>query len=877
MPAWNREGVIGAAIRSVLAQTHAKLELIVVDDGSTDGTRAEVAGFASDPRMRLIEGMHGGVSAARNLGLAAAQGDVIAYLDSDNRWSAWFLEVMLRFMTARGFETAYAGIALRDDLGQLTGYRGDEFDWSACLTQNYVDLNAFCHRKALIDRLGGFDPHLKRMVDWDLILRLGKDRAVGYAPFVGCDYFDGNADPARVTVGEPAAFQRLVETKHRHGLALGTPAFAKAVKLSFAIKIVAPEAEKEAWGDWHFAIGLAEAIQRLGHIAYVDFRDQWTGRAIADEDVVIALRGLLPYPPRTGQMSFLWNISHPDQVPFEEYDRFHRVYVASASSHAELLRHIVRPPVTALLQATDPARFYPVERGGGGPEVLFVGNSRGVERDIVRWAIEAGHPPDIHGGGWGGLVPDALVKSANTDNRTLGALYASAGAVLNDHWPSMQAFGYLSNRLFDVVAAGGRAISDAVPSMRSIFGDAVTEVDGPGALRRALATSRGRVSDQAAQVAARHSFDQRAHTFVAEAFALLGMNAPDQPVAAATPKAPLRVHILAQHGPYGPQSSAMIRLIAPLTDESVAGRVAVTIGRADEALPACDVCIVQRTALTSDAAVDRLLAGLAEQGATLVTDVDDAFIALDDGHPEAALYRPLARTLARAIAASAETWFSTEPLAALYGRIAGRRQIIPNAIDPRIWRDWRHPRPAPFQGERVRMLYMGTHTHGGDFAMIRPALDRLWDTHGGAFDVTLVGVAPDVAPARWLQRLSPPPEAIPYPRFVRWLRGQGPFDVGLAPLTDTLFNRAKSDIKLLDYIALGLLPVTSDGPAYAADVELGQHAMRASNWHETLASVLDHRDDARSRAVRLHDTLWRHRTVAQSAPLMVARLEALVR
>jgi len=143
MPAWNREATIAAAIRSVLAQTHPNFELIIADDGSTDATREAVAPFLADSRVKWLDGTHGGVSAARNRGLAAATGEIVAYLDSDNRWAAWFLEVMARFMASEGLDAAYSAISLRDDLGHLTGYRGDDFDWEACLAQNYVDLNAF--------------------------------------------------------------------------------------------------------------------------------------------------------------------------------------------------------------------------------------------------------------------------------------------------------------------------------------------------------------------------------------------------------------------------------------------------------------------------------------------------------------------------------------------------------------------------------------------------------------------------------------------------------------------------------------------------------------------------------------------------------------
>lgn len=882
MPAWNRSERIAAAIRSVLAQSHARFELLVVDDGSTDGTAEIAAAFTSDPRVRVIHGAHGGVSAARNLGLEAATGEIIAYLDSDNSWKSWFLEVMALFMTAEGLDTAYSGIALRDELNQLTGYRGDDFDWDACLAENYVDLNAFCHRRALVDSFGMFDRNLRRMVDWDLILRFTKGRAVGYAPFVGCEYHDAKSDRGRITVSEPAAFQALVRAKNQLGLPTGRDAhkLAARLKLNVAIKIAAPEDEKAAWGDFHFAESLASAIEKLGHGARIDFRGQWHGHAIASEDLVIVLRGLIPYAPRAGQMAFLWNISHPDQVGFDEYDLYSRVYAASAS-HAALLDHIVRPPVVPMLQATDPARFHPIDSPPAAPDIVFVGNSRGVDREIVGWAIEADRAPAIYGDGWAGRVPHELIRAANVDNRELGALYASAGVVLNDHWPSMRAFGLLSNRLFDVVGSGGRAISDPVPSIASVFGDAVAQVSGPAELAAAVddLLARPRSADAARLAAdyvhAEHSFDARARTFIADAFAILGLPSP---FAADAPDfdTALAVHIIARHIAIGPQSSAYIRLVAPLTDESVAGRIRLTLGAPDDAVPDCDVCIVQRTALASVEAVDALVRRLGEIGASLVVDVDDAFTLIGADHPEHDLYRPLNAALDRAVAASAETWFSTAELADAYAALSPRSAIMPNAIDPRLWRDWRRQRPAPFTGDRVRMLYMGTHTHGADLAMIRPALDQLHAGHGDAFDLTVIGVDPDVAPAPWLHRLSPPAEAVSYPRFVRWLRDQGPFDLGLAPLADTPFNRCKSDIKALDYVALGLLPLLSDGPAYRADRELARHALFATEagWLDAMRAVLDDRAGSARRAAAVAAHVADRRVVAGSAATLADRLEA---
>src|SRR5207237_4177688 len=100
IPVFNRVRSIGAAIDSALAQDMKELEVLVVDDGSTDATR-EVVGGHPDPRVRLIaRERRGGAAAARNAGIAAAAGDYIAFLDSDDVWLpgklAWQPAVMRR-------------------------------------------------------------------------------------------------------------------------------------------------------------------------------------------------------------------------------------------------------------------------------------------------------------------------------------------------------------------------------------------------------------------------------------------------------------------------------------------------------------------------------------------------------------------------------------------------------------------------------------------------------------------------------------------------------------------------------------------------------------------------------------------------------------
>src|SRR5438270_12574879 len=84
LPVWNRERSVGRAITSVLQQTYRHFEIIVVDDGSTDGTRRAVDAFGAD--VRVLTQPHRGVYAARNLALRHASGDLIAFIDCDDVW-----------------------------------------------------------------------------------------------------------------------------------------------------------------------------------------------------------------------------------------------------------------------------------------------------------------------------------------------------------------------------------------------------------------------------------------------------------------------------------------------------------------------------------------------------------------------------------------------------------------------------------------------------------------------------------------------------------------------------------------------------------------------------------------------------------------------
>lgn len=313
-------------------------------------------------------------------------------------------------------------------------------------------------------------------------------------------------------------------------------------RLRWALDIASPAGPHgDDWGDTAFARSLAAALGRLGQHVAVDHSTA-RGRATRSlDDVVLALRGLEPVTPRPGPLSVVWVISHPDAVDGDELARHDLRYAAShAWSRTAADRWGL--PVTPLLQCTDPARFRPADADSPGlpegPDVLFVGNSRGVLRPVVRDALAVGADLTLYGKYWEGLVPAGLVAAEHVPNEHLGALYASAGVVLADHFEDMRAEGFVANRLFDAAACGARVVSDRVAGADDALaglGGLVRFYDSADDLRRLLEGRREEWPDAAArraaatEVAARHSFDARARTLLDDVVRALRAREADAP------------------------------------------------------------------------------------------------------------------------------------------------------------------------------------------------------------------------------------------------------------------------------------------------------------------------------------------------------------
>lgn len=207
LPTFNRAASIGRAATSVLSQTHQHLELIVVDDGSTDET-CQVVSSIRDDRIRLIRhSQNQGPSAARNTGIAAASFPLIAFQDSDDSWRPEKLARQVRALCQAEphVGVVFSQVAIHEGDGstrvvpkRLPG--GDrEVTTRTLLWANTIGTPTAVVRRPVLDAVGGFDQELKALVDWELWIRISQ--GFGFL-MVGAPLVDVERSAISITTNE---------------------------------------------------------------------------------------------------------------------------------------------------------------------------------------------------------------------------------------------------------------------------------------------------------------------------------------------------------------------------------------------------------------------------------------------------------------------------------------------------------------------------------------------------------------------------------------------------------------------------------------------------------------------------------------------------
>lgn len=183
IPTHNREAVLPRAVDSALRQEGADLEVLVADDGSTDGTAAALARYAGDARVKVLRLPHGGVCRARNAAVAESRSPLLAFLDSDDEWLPGKLAAQLRLLEETGL-----AVCQTEEIWVRNGVRvnpprhyvkrdGDLFAES--LRWCMITPSSVLMERAVYEAHGGFNPEFPACEDYALWLHVTNRHAVG--------------------------------------------------------------------------------------------------------------------------------------------------------------------------------------------------------------------------------------------------------------------------------------------------------------------------------------------------------------------------------------------------------------------------------------------------------------------------------------------------------------------------------------------------------------------------------------------------------------------------------------------------------------------------------------------------------------------------
>jgi len=252
IPTYNRASLLERALRSVFNQTYNNLEIIVVDDASSDET-SDVVKTIHDERVRYLRhDTNRGGSAARNTGIRAACGEYIAFLDDDDEWESVKTEEQLRILEGQNYD---AVLCTSDEHGaRLSKFEGKKIIDQEDLRRGRFTAGGTGVLMAKIDVMKEtmFDENLPRYQDWDVFIRIGQKYQIGYInePFIR--YNEGAHDRiSNKIINLPAsALESELQMVHKHRTFFG-----------------------EKWFKWHICrfmlYGIKYRKDKAAHLAYL--------------------------------------------------------------------------------------------------------------------------------------------------------------------------------------------------------------------------------------------------------------------------------------------------------------------------------------------------------------------------------------------------------------------------------------------------------------------------------------------------------------------------------------------------------------------------------------------------------------------------------
>ena len=522
MPVYNVEEYLKECLDSVTKQSLKEIEIICVDDGSTDGSLEILKEYASkDKRITLCEQSHIGSGKCRNIALSLVKGEYIGFVDPDDFIEKDYFQKLYNatienspdivFQTSRiefhptdGRKIIISTPRNENEIAfRLNVIQSAAHLWSKIFKADFVNKynlrNSYTRRSQdtmftipailfakeikCIDnaqyyyRKGHISVTSKSYwmeedvaEQFDLYRQL-EEKVNQYKPeYAFFIKYKRNSVFKKIYKEVPENLRREIADKMGMDYFTDFDCCLPNSTKTIAIKNPAPDKiEKIWWGDYWLGLDLEQGLKQEGFNARLDCFDEWKNAAPADINFVI--RG-----PRAfnnfnyDKINILYLMSIVKSYEEKELDNYDIIIVAS-----ERFKKIRKDKkVFYLPQCTNPERFYQEVDDNYKTDILFIGNAYNSKfRTSVKYCVNNELPITIYGKYWENLINDKYIKGTFVDNNRVHKYYSNAAIVLNDTTDEMRENGIISNRIFDVTACKGFIISDYVPEIKKAYGDSI--------------------------------------------------------------------------------------------------------------------------------------------------------------------------------------------------------------------------------------------------------------------------------------------------------------------------------------------------------------------------------------------------------------------
>jgi processive 1,2-diacylglycerol beta-glucosyltransferase len=347
----------------------------------------------------------------------------------------------------------------------------------------------------------------------------------------------------------------------------------------------------------------------------------------------------------------------------------------------------------------------------------------------------------------------------------------------------------------------------------------------------------------------------------------------------------LRVHVLFEHGedlrPYG---GSYLRLLRPLTHPLVKGELAVTYSRYLPSHPV-DVIIVDRLWRSYDVSQESAK-DLIRKSSNLCSKL---FYAFDDNfelwvkhvNVKSKHYGDVFDVFLEACDGILVT---SKSLIEAFSKKQSNAVLIPNMLDERLL----VPKVIDNRNAKlIRIGYMGTKTHNRDLQIVLPAFHQLYKQYGDELSFEFIGILTRDELGKYpelsglpVHIISPRPNEIEYPLFMLWYTQHISWDIAVAPLEDSSFNSYKSDVKVLDYAAIGAAGVYSYCASYKDTVNNKENGLIVDNnpedWVGAVSLLIENKELRNQIQLNGYNYLYKERILAKTARLWVDGLYRLM-